>query len=436
MKNMILCADFEKRFESTIIKSAFSQSTEGFSSTILFGPSGCGKTTTLRCLAGLEKPEKGHISWNNDVWFDSASGVFVSPQQRKTGFLFQDYALFPFMTVAQNIAYGMEDLSHKQLLDFMERFRIDGLEKRMPNEISGGQRQRVALARALIRKPGLLLLDEPLSALDIPTRELVRQELRLFLKANEIPAVIVTHDPMDALALGHNIVVMGNGRVLQTGAVTDVFSKPSDLSVARIVGVETVVPGRILSESSGIALIKVGETSVYACPEEGLSGDVNICIRAQDVIVHSGSYDGDNPLNRLKGVISSITPEGPLARINIKCGFDLTALVTSKTVNDSALREGSEVTALVKAVSVHVIPAKGTSGTATSINISGVQSGNRLMPSILIKSMPGAQTGFLVLAFLIAGALFSSPVFSGIFIIAIIFLLILWGIRFKKMRRM
>lgn len=436
MKNMILCADFEKHFESTIIKSAFSQSTEGFSSTILFGPSGCGKTTTLRCLAGLEKPEKGHISWNDSVWFDSTSNIFVSPQKRRTGFLFQDYALFPFMTVSQNIAYGMEDLTQKQIMEFMERFRIDGLENRMPNEISGGQRQRVALARALIRKPELLLLDEPLSALDIPTREIVRQELRLFLKANEIPVVIVTHDPMDALALGHNIVVMGSGKVLQTGAVADVFSKPSDLSVARIVGVETVVPGRIISESSGVALIKVGDTAIYACPEEGLSGEVNLCIRAQDVIVHSGRYDGDNPLNRLKGVISSITPEGPLARVNIKCGFDLTALVTSKTVNDSGLREGSEVTALIKAVSVHVIPAKG-SGCTTTIDIRGARpSGQKLISSTLVRSMPGAWIGFVVLFSLIAAAVFSRPAVSGIFIGIIIIQLFLWVLRFRRMRRM
>lgn len=188
-----------------------------FSITVLFGPSGCGKSTILRCLAGLERPNVGRIACHGaggeEVWFDAGTRVFLSPQERDAGFLFQDYALFPHLTVSQNVAYGLRALTAsargERVAELLAAMKLVGLEHRFPHQISGGQQQRVALARTLARRPRLLLLDEPLSAIDYPVRADLRAELRSILAAFAIPAVVVTHDPVEAEQLGHSIVRLG-----------------------------------------------------------------------------------------------------------------------------------------------------------------------------------------------------------------------------------
>lgn len=353
--------DIEKRFPSVSIRASFEQPVGGSSSTALFGPSGCGKTTILRSIAGLESPESGSVSWADETWFDAAAKTFVPPQLRRVGLLFQDYALFPFMDVESNIAYGLPKESRKEIGALLERFKISGLGSRLPGELSGGQQQRAALARALFHKPRLLLLDEPLSALDMPTRSLLRAELRRMLRDAAMPMVIVTHDPVEAMALADRIVVMDRGRVLQQGPVPEVFSHPASLEVARIVGMETVAHGYVFSSTEGLLEIKVGSASVFAPePFGGVHGDVDICIRAEDVIVQIG-YDGavSSVRNRLRGRVSSFVSEGPLVRLSIDCGFPLTALITKQSAAALGLSEGSLVTALFKAVAVHIIPKNG-----------------------------------------------------------------------------
>ena len=166
--------------------------------TVLFGPSGCGKTTVLRCLAGLERPEEGLIQFGEETWFDAQQGVCLSPQQRGIGLVFQDYALFPHLTVEGNVGYGLHRLSRgerrKQVGEMLDRFDLIQVARQHPRQLSGGQQQRVALARALVRRPRLLLLDEPLSALDNALREALRGELRHWLARCEIPVLLVTHD--------------------------------------------------------------------------------------------------------------------------------------------------------------------------------------------------------------------------------------------------
>ncbi|MGH8760990.1 MAG: ABC transporter ATP-binding protein, partial [Burkholderiales bacterium] len=186
---------------------------------ILFGPSGSGKTTLLRCLAGLEWPEEGRVQFGSTTWADASSNIRLSPQARRIGYMPQDYALFPTHTVAGNIEYGLSDLPtearRERVRELIALLQLQGLEQAKPAQLSGGQQQRVALARAIARRPQLLLLDEPLSALDAPTRAKLCSELRMLLKQLSIPAVVVTHDWAEALTLGDIIAVMSAGHVLQ-----------------------------------------------------------------------------------------------------------------------------------------------------------------------------------------------------------------------------
>jgi molybdate transport system ATP-binding protein len=178
--------------------------------TVLAGPSGGGKTSILRCLAGLERPERGRIVFGEEVWLDADSNTHLSPQQRGIGFVFQDYALFPHLSVADNIAYGLQALPRPlrtgRVDEIIQRFGLEEQRQRRPHQISGGQQQRTALARALVTQPRLLLLDEPLSALDTGLRHDLREELRLHLRALDIPVVLVTHDESEAQLLADRIV--------------------------------------------------------------------------------------------------------------------------------------------------------------------------------------------------------------------------------------
>ncbi|HSB36185.1 MAG TPA: ATP-binding cassette domain-containing protein, partial [Thermoanaerobaculia bacterium] len=221
--------------------------------TVLFGPSGAGKTTILRCLAGLEVPDEGTIRLGAETWFDADARVNRPPQARRVGFLFQDHALFPHLTVAGNVAFGLAGLPRaecaRRVADGLSFVGLSALADRRPRELSGGESQRVALARALARRPALLLLDEPLSALDSPLRIRLRGELRTLLTSLEIPSVVVTHDRAEALALGDRVAVVAEGGVRQTGPVDEVFSRPTDVGVARVTGVECVLPGRVVAEA-------------------------------------------------------------------------------------------------------------------------------------------------------------------------------------------
>ena len=182
-----LTADFAKHFQpGPVIRASLRCALDAFSITVLFGPSGSGKTTVLRCIAGLERPEEGTIRYAEEVWFDAGQNISLPPQQRGIGYLFQDYALFPHLSVSRNVAYGLrgepQERRRQRTREMFDLLELTGLEDRYPRQLSGGQQQRVALARALVRQPRLLLLDEPLSALDTPTRRPLRAELRQLLE--------------------------------------------------------------------------------------------------------------------------------------------------------------------------------------------------------------------------------------------------------------
>ncbi|MEM7538769.1 MAG: ABC transporter ATP-binding protein, partial [Chloroflexota bacterium] len=205
---------------------------------VLLGHSGCGKTTTLRLIAGLEKPDTG------DIWIGeqqvSGSHVWVSATNRQIGMVFQDYALFPHLTVAQNIGFGIPNLKaaarRMRIADLLDLVGLMGMEDRYPHQLSGGQQQRVALARALAPSPNVMLLDEPFSNLDASLRQAMREEVRSILHEAEVTTVFVTHDQEEALRLADELVVMKNGRVLQSGAPEYVYRYPTSLEVAQFLG--------------------------------------------------------------------------------------------------------------------------------------------------------------------------------------------------------
>ena len=318
--------------------------------TVLFGPSGAGKTTLLRLIAGLERPDEGRIALNGVTWCDSESGIFVPPQQRRAGFLFQDYALFPHMTVAENVAYAAEPAGTRKLL---ETFGVADLAGRLPRAISGGQQQRVALARALAARPALLLLDEPLSALDAPTRQRARHDLRRLLSESGVPAIVVTHDRMEAIALGDWMAVMIAGAIRQAGPVREVFQRPADAGVAESVGVEIVLPARVTDRHSGLLSLQVGSVHLAAV-DGGETGEVFACIRAEDVALTRDPARTSTARNCMAGRVQSIVFEGPLARVELDCGFPLVAVVTAQSVTEMALQGGDALCAIVKTTSVHV----------------------------------------------------------------------------------
>ena len=362
MAQQALSIDIERRFRrGPVIAARLELDLDAARTLVLFGPSGSGKTTVLRCLAGLERPDQGRIAFAGSTWFDAAGGVDVSPQRRRVGYLPQGFALFPHLDVRANIGYGIAATGRSRearIDELVDRLALAGLERRRPGELSGGQQQRVALARALARDPRLLLLDEPLSALDTPTREALRGELRTLLAASGVPAIVVTHDRAEALVLGDRTAIMAAGAVRQVGATLDVFDRPADEVVARIVGVETVQPAVAIAASEGLTRLRVGEAELTAIGEWPAGAALLVSIRAEDVILVGDAPEGSAGLsarNRLQGRVVSIELAGPLARVRLDCGFELVAAVTRPALGELDLRPGTPVRAIVKAPAVHVI---------------------------------------------------------------------------------
>ncbi len=269
----------------------------------LLGPSGCGKTTTLRCIAGLERPEGGSVKLDETVF--SANGSFMPPHRRDIGMVFQSYAIWPHMSVFQNVAFPLEVAkpkpSRKEITKAVEEtlalVGLEGLESRPAPQLSGGQQQRLALARALVRRPRLLLLDEPLSNLDAKLRERMRIELRELQRRVGITTVYVTHDQAEALFLSHRIAVMHDGRIVQEGAPRDIYGGPRSGFVADFVGTATFVEGVVTGEG----LRTLGGILRCGVPDDLKPGDGAILVlRPEDVIVRP---DATGSPNEFRGVL-------------------------------------------------------------------------------------------------------------------------------------
>ena len=350
--------DVERRFPGApLIRARAELPLDGVA--VLFGPSGAGKTTVLRLLAGLDRPDAGTVRLGDETWSDAARGIHLPPQRRRVGFLFQDHALFPHLDVAANVGYGLGGLPRAErearVREVAGRLHAGDLLGRMPGELSGGQRQRVALARALAPSPRLLLLDEPLSSLDAPTREALRGELRGSLKESGVPAVVVTHDRVEALALGDRLVVLSQGGVHQVGPVLEVFARPADVVVARLVGTENVLPVELLRREDGVAVVRAGPLELVALDPGGLTREAFACVRAEEVILEEPAGPATSARNRLEATVADRAEEGPLVRVGLDCGVRLVALVTRPSAERLGLVPGRRVAALVKAQAVRLL---------------------------------------------------------------------------------
>ena len=312
----------------------------------LVGPSGAGKTSVLRAIAGLARPARGRVTCSGDVWFDSEGGIDRRPEERSVGFVFQEYALFPHLSVEQNVVFGGGRAD-----GLLRRLRIEHLARVKPSQLSGGERQRVAIARALTRGPRVLLLDEPMAALDPHTRGKVRAELHDLLRELALPALLVTHDFEDAAALADRVGVLVDGRLRQLGAPVELLGSPADPYVAEFAGAN-VIDG--IAESSGHGLTRFrfdGEQVVYSADEA--HGRAALVLYPWDVSLARVAAD-DSALNHLEGEIVSVVQVGN--RVRVRLPF-LIAEITAASAERLGLRPGERIVASFKATQARLLPS-------------------------------------------------------------------------------
>jgi ABC-type sulfate/molybdate transport systems ATPase subunit len=315
----------------------------------LVGPSGAGKTTVLRAIAGLHRPVRGRIALGEDVLFDSTTGRNVPPEERGLGFVFQDYALFPHLTVERNVGFAHGSSPSEEL----ERLGIAHLARARPAQLSGGERQRVALARALARKPRALLLDEPLAALDPHTRTTVRAELRALLAELGLPALIVTHDFEDAAVLATRIGVLHDGRLEQLGTPTELLAAPATAFVASFGGAN-VLAARARPGRDGLTELVLADDSILHTTDAA-DGAVSVAVYPWEITVGREPPPG-SALNRVEGRIASVVQVGNRTRVQIG---GLVAEITTASAHEAALAEGQHAVASFKATATRALAGPG-----------------------------------------------------------------------------
>jgi molybdate transport system ATP-binding protein len=316
----------------------------GVETVALVGPSGAGKTSVLRAVAGLAHPAAGMVSCDGDTWFDSVRGIDCRPEQRSVGFVFQEYALFPHLTVAQNVTFGGGRAD-----GLLRRLRIEQLANAKPAELSGGERQRVALARALAREPRVLLLDEPMAALDPHTRGRVRAELHDLLRELGLPTLLVTHDFEDAAALADRVGVLVDGRLRQVGQPAELLGAPADPFVAEFAGAN-VLSGVAASGPDGLTRFLL-DSGILVYSTDEAHGRASLVVYPWDVSLARAAPD-DSALNHLSGEILSLVRMGN--RVRVRLPF-LTAEITASSAERLELRAGESVVASFKATQARLL---------------------------------------------------------------------------------
>jgi molybdate/tungstate transport system ATP-binding protein len=322
----------------------------------ILGPTGVGKTLLLETIAGFHIPDRG------EVWIDGHDVTNLPPERRRIGFIYQDYSLFPHFTVEENIEFGLKlrkstspDTNRKRLKEIMDWLSIAHLAHRYPNTLSGGEQQKVAIARAIAIEPSTLLLDEPLAALDLRTRDYLREELKKVKLELGITMVHVTHDQTEAMVLADRIAVMMKGQIMQVGTPYEIFNKPQNAEIADFVGVENILSGIVRNNENGVAEIEVDmgnyPYNIFAVSDYK-AGKVKVFIRPEDIIL-SERRDESSARNVVKGGIEELNDMGPLTRV--KLDNSLVALITKQSRESLGLRKGDEVYATFKATSVHVV---------------------------------------------------------------------------------
>ncbi len=331
--------------------------------TILFGPSGAGKTTLLNCVAGLVHPDHGRIG-TQKILFDSQQGINIPPQLRRVGYVFQDLALFPHLSVLSNVEYGLFHLDREQREQrsgaILESFRIAHLRSRKPTEISGGERQRVALARALVIDPSILLLDEPLAALDAITKSKIVEDLRAWNHEHRIPILYVTHSRDEVFALGERVIVLENGRAIAQGTPHQVMSAPRQETVAQLAGFENIFDATVTAvhEDRGTMVCRLaGGTVEIETPlvKAEVGSALRVGIRAGDILLASLVPVGLSARNIIPGRIVSLAQRDVIVVAKVDCGVEMEVHLTLAARDSLHLQPGREVWLVVKTHSCHLM---------------------------------------------------------------------------------
>jgi molybdate transport system ATP-binding protein len=332
--------------------------------TILFGPSGAGKTTLLDCIAGLTDPDQGQIATGARVMFDSEEGINLSPRERKIGYVFQDLALFPHLTVEANVAYGIGGLKaedrKRRIADSLESLGIADLSARRPAELSGGERQRVALARALVTQPSVLLLDEPLAALDMPVRMKIAEDLRKSIQSLPIPLLYVTHSRDEVFMLGERMLMLERGKIIAEGTPHQVMSAPRSETVAQLAGFENVFDAEVTSirEERGTMTCKLGERKVELetpLVRAEVGSKLRVGVSAGDVLLATSAPVGLSARNILPGKLVSLWQRDMIVVARVDCGVEMSVHLTLAARDALQLSPGRPVWLIVKTHSCHLL---------------------------------------------------------------------------------
>jgi len=322
----------------------------------VMGPNGAGKSTLLRVLGFLERPTLGHVVFQGEPVAFGARELL--PLHRRTAVVFQEPLLLD-TTVYENVALGLRLRGVRQrgakVRRWLERFGVAHLADRPARGLSGGEAQRTSLARAFVLSPELLLLDEPFSALDPPTKDALLADLKLVLEETQTTTVFVTHDRDEALMLGDRVAVMMAGRIAQLDAPERIFTSPSNEAIARFVGVETILRGRVASTGGGLVTVAVNGQTVSVVGDAAPNERVLVCVRPEDVVLTSEPMQPASVANRLHGRVSRVVPLGPASRVVVDCGEPVVALTTRQALEDLRLDVSQPIVASFEATAAHLI---------------------------------------------------------------------------------
>jgi len=342
------------------------QAAPGF--TILFGASGAGKTTLLDCVAGLTTPDAGRIAIGERILFDSSQGADVAVAKRRVGYVFQDLALFPHLTVEQNVQYGLAHLGQAERRErssaILQAFRIAHLARRWAREISGGESQRVALARTLVTDPAVLLLDEPLAALDAPTKAKIIDDLREWNRTHCIPILYVTHSREEVFALGERVIVLDAGRIVVEGTPHDVMTAPQQETVAQLAGFENIFDATVESAhpergtmTCRLATASDAGTVLLETPlvRADVGSALRVGIRAGDILLATSLPQGLSARNVIPGRVTSLQQRDVIVSSRVNCGVEMEVHLTLAARDSLQLAPGREVWLVIKTHSCHLM---------------------------------------------------------------------------------